>query len=46
MNVAVGVIFTRKVTVSKVLYWTAVGPIGDNKPACSTYGVDDIIKIR
>ena len=46
MNVAVGVIFTRKMTVSKMLYWTAVGPIGDNKPARSTYGGDDITKIR
>ena len=35
MNVAVGVILTRKVTVSEVLYWTVVGPIGDNKPTHS-----------
>ena len=36
MNVAVGVILTRKMTVSEVLYWTVVGPIGDNKPTYST----------
>ena len=40
MNVAVGVIFTRKMTVSEVLYWTAVGPIGDNKP---THSIEVII---
>ena len=36
MNVAVGVILTRKTTVSEVLYWTVVGPVGDNKPTHST----------
>ena len=39
MNVAVGVILTRKMTESEVLYWTAVGPMGDNKPTHSTYVV-------
>ena len=36
MNVAVGVIFTCKVTVSEVLYWTEVGPVGYSKPAHNT----------
>ena len=35
MNVAVGVILTCKMTVSEVLYWTVVGPVGYNKPAQS-----------
>ena len=45
MNVAVGVILTRKMTVSEVLYWTVVGPTGDSKPTQSTYRGDDITKI-
>ena len=36
MNVAVGVIFTCKVTVSEVLYCTEVGPVGYSKPTHNT----------
>ena len=32
VNVAVGVIFTCKVTVSEVLYCTEFGPVGYSKP--------------
>ena len=35
MNVAVGVILTRKVTVPEMLYWRTVDPTGDNKPTHS-----------